>query len=286
MAVSPMSRHVFVSLLCSALLAVPGRAECQSSGSGSNAQDNPSARTAEAYTETIPGTVVSFDMVPVPAGRTTVTTASGEQEVAVGPLWISRGEMLWDAFDVWVFGLDQGGQIGTGKGEDAVSRPSKPYLLPGESFGHQGRPALAMTYHGAERFARWLSDRTGKKYRLATEAEWEHACRANAPEPKTNLGEYAWYWDNAGEKTHAPGTRKPNAFGLVDMLGNVGEWVTGADGAPVVKGGSFRDDPEDVHCAARRKQTPAWNATDPQLPKSKWWLPDAPFVGFRLVREP
>lgn len=234
------------------------------------------APAQEAYTETIPGTVVSFEMIPVPAG--------GSGSTKVGPLWVSRGEILWDAYDVWVFGLDEGGQVGTGKGEDAVSRPSKPYLLPGESFGHQGRPALAITYHGAEQFARWLSKKTGKKYRLATEAEWEYACRANAPAPA--LAEHAWYWDNAGDKTHAPGTRKPNAFGLADMLGNVGEWVLGTDGEPVVKGGSFQDEAADVHCGARRKQTPAWNATDPQLPKSKWWLPDAPFAGFRLVREP
>ena len=235
------------------------------------AQDNSTPTAGEAYTEAIPGTTVSFEMVPVPGPRA---------------LWMSRGEVTWDAYDVWVFGLDQGGQIGTGKGDDAVSRPSKPYLLPGESFGHQGRPALAMTYQGAEEFARWLSKKTGKNYRLPTEAEWEHACRAGSATPEANLAEHAWFWDNASDKTHAPGTRKPNAFGLSDMLGNVGEWVRGADGDPVVKGGSFQDEAADVHCGARKKQTPAWNATDPQLPKSRWWLPDAPFVGFRLVREP
>ena len=252
---------------------------------GAEAQDKRVAGAAEAYTETIQGTTVGVEMVPLPAGR--VKLAATSEEAAVGPFWISRTEVLWDAYDVWVFGMDQGGQVATGKGEDAVSRPSKPYLLPGQSFGHAGRPALAMTFQGAEQFARWLSEKTGRKYRLPTEAEWEYACRAGTAEPTgASLAESAWYWDNSDEKTHAPGTRKPNAFGVADMLGNVAEWVPGADGQPVIKGGSFDDEAKDVTCGSRRRQTSAWNATDPQLPKSRWWLPDAPFVGFRLVREP
>jgi hypothetical protein len=70
------------------------------------------------------------------------------------------------------------------------------------------------------------------------------------------------------------------------MLGNVAEWVRGADGRPVVKGGSYRDEAKEVHCGARQQQTPEWNANDPQFPKSRWWLLDAEFIGFRLVREP
>jgi hypothetical protein len=70
------------------------------------------------------------------------------------------------------------------------------------------------------------------------------------------------------------------------MLGNIAEWIIGNDGAPVVAGGSFKDKAEQIHGSSRAKQTPAWNATDPQFPKSKWWLADAPFVGFRVVCEP
>jgi formylglycine-generating enzyme required for sulfatase activity len=276
MLVKRYSRVVLSLLAASAALFV---------GRAAEAQDKAGAGAAEAYSETIQGTTVTLEMVPVPAGR--VKLAATGVEVAVGPFWIGRTELLWDAYDVWVFGMDQGGQVASGKGEDAVSRPSKPYLLPGQSFGHAGRPALAMSFQGAEQFARWLSEKTGKKYRLPTEAEWEHACRAGAAEPTgAALAEVAWYWDNADEKTHAPGTRKANAFGIADMLGNVAEWVPGADGEPVIKGGSFDDETKDVSCGSRRKQTSAWNATDPQLPKSRWWLPDAPFVGFRLVREP
>jgi hypothetical protein len=67
------------------------------------------------------------------------------------------------------------------------------------------------------------------------------------------------------------------------MLGNVAEWVTSADGRPMVRGGSFTDPPEQVSPVARATQSPAWNETDPQFPKSRWWLADAPFVGFRIV---
>jgi formylglycine-generating enzyme required for sulfatase activity len=249
---------------------------------GSAASSEADVSQADSYTVTIPGTAVSFEMVPVPAGTTMVDTPAGGQTVAVGPFWMGRMEVTWDLYDVYLYGFDEGAGAA---GSDAISRPSKPYVIPGAEFGHHGRPALAMTYHAATEFAKWVSAVTGHHYRLPTEAEWEFACRGNAPEPGADLAEYAWYWDNAESRTHPGGQRKPNGFGLADMLGNVAEWVAGSDGEPVVKGGSFDDDAEDVHCGARRKQTPAWNATDPQLPKSSWWLTDAPFVGFRLIRD-
>jgi formylglycine-generating enzyme required for sulfatase activity len=267
------------------LLVAPGL-DAQGTGSRAALQNNQQAAQFEAYVEAIPGTVVRFDMVPVPAGTTTLNTPQGPQTVAVGPFWMSRIEVPWEVFDVFVFGLDQAASEAAEDDIDAMSRPSKPYVLPGANFGHQGRPAIGISYFSADVFTRWLSSVTGRRYRLATEAEWEYACRANAPEPKADLADYAWFWDNADEKTQPGARRKPNAFGLHDMLGNVAEWVEGADGEPVVKGGSFDDDAEDVHCGARKQQTSAWQMSDPQLPKSMWWLTDAPFVGFRLVREP
>jgi formylglycine-generating enzyme required for sulfatase activity len=249
-------------------------------------QDTKPTAVGEPYIETIAGTVVAFEMVPIPAGRVELDGPQGRVTVPVPPFWMAKTETTWDLFDVWLFGLDEGGQVSAGKDEDAVSRPSKPYILPGANFGRQGRPALAVTHHAAARFAEWLSEKTGRRYRLPTEAEWEHACRAGAADPVADVGRHGWFWENSDDMTQPVATLKPNGFGVHDLLGNVAEWVEGIDGEPVIKGGAFTDDAEDLRCSSRRKQTPAWNATDPQLPKSQWWLADAPFVGFRLIREP
>lgn len=240
--------------------------------------------SGEPYTQNVPATTVGIEMVPVPAGTVEVDTPDGTTEVAVGPFYMSRLEIPWDVFDVWVLALDEGSQVATGKGEEAVSRPSRPYVLPGRNWGHAGMPALAMTPHAATVFAAWLSEATGHTYRLPTRAEWIHACRAGGS--PGDLDAVAWYFQNSNDRTHPGGQKDANAFGISDMLGNVGEWVTVEGGEPLLMGGSFADPAGRVACDAGQAQTPAWNASDPQLPKSEWWLVDAPFAGIRLVREP
>jgi formylglycine-generating enzyme required for sulfatase activity len=242
----------------------------------------------------IAGTLVKFEMRPVPGGRFSMADPARPgtmRQVEVKPFWIGKTEVTWDEYDIYVFRLDLSEEQKAG-GVDATSRPSKPYGAPDRGFGHQGYAALGMTFGAAESYCRWLSARTGRKYRLPTEAEWEYACRAGAStvpgNNKTLLDKIAWYWDNADDKTHAVAGKASNVFGIHDMLGNVAEWCAGmgAEGAPVVRGGSFNDPADRVHSSARVLQTPAWNATDPQNPKSRWWLSDGPFVGFRVVCEP
>lgn len=235
----------------------------------------------QPYTVTVEGTVVSFEMMPVAAGTVQLSAPEGTRTVEVGPFWIGKTEVPWELYDVYVYGLDRGADDAA----DAVSRPTKPYVLPGEAFGHEGMPALGMTFHAAQSFAHWLSAKTGQKFRVPTEAEWEHACRAGAL-GDAPLDVRAWHADNARDRTHRVGSSGADAIGVHDLLGNVAEWVHGFDADSVVKGGSFEDPPSAVDCGARRRQTSAWNATDPQLPKSRWWLPDAPFVGLRLIRDP
>ena len=69
------------------------------------------------------------------------------------------------------------------------------------------------------------------------------------------------------------------------MWGNAAEWVTGDGGRPLVVGGSYRDAADRAGCAAAVTPSDAWNASDPQMPKSVWWLADGGFVGFRVVCE-
>jgi formylglycine-generating enzyme required for sulfatase activity len=247
-------------MFAAALAAAPDALAAQETGS-------------DRYLESIAGTVVDFEMILVPPSE---GTAAGE----VGPFWLGATEVTWDLYDLFVFGTG----AGVDGAEVGVSRPSRPYVLPGDAFGHSGNPALGMTFMAAEHFVRWLSGVTGRAYRLPTEAEWEHACRSGDAE-SGDLSERAWHSANAGRRTHRVGTRQQDALGFHDLLGNAAEWVTTRDGEPVVKGGAYSDPPGQVTCASRRAYQAAWQMTDPQLPKSQWWLSDAPFVGLRIARD-
>jgi formylglycine-generating enzyme required for sulfatase activity len=240
-----------------------------------------------SYLESLSGTTVSFEMVPVPAGM--MPDSTGTPTIRTPGFWISSTEVPWDVYDVYVFGLD--GAAGPAAA-DAVAKPSKPYVLPGDSFGHAGLPALGMTARAADHFVEWLSAKTGHPYRILTEAEWEYACGLATGSDVINgeivdaeaLSAIAWHAGNGDNRTHAVG-EKVGGLGIHDLLGNASEWVHGRDGRPVVKGGSYRDEPSTVTCEARRLQTKAWNMTDPQLPKSPWWLSDGPFVALRIARD-
>ncbi len=230
---------------------------------------------AEPFTQRIPGTIVEFQMIPV------------------GEIYFARTEVTWDEYDVFVYGLDvQGEALGEGArtaegavpAADAVTRPSKPYVPPDRGYGHTGYPALSATYAGAKRYCEWLSAKTGKTYRLPTEAEWISAA-GQLPTDAPSIDALAWHTGNAGFSTHRCASLAANAAGLHDMLGNVAEWVTGDDAKPVALGGSFRQTAEQIAAGVRLKQDATWNMSDPQIPKSAWWLADADFIGFRVVCE-
>ena len=241
----------------------------------------------EPYVETLPKSLVKIEMIPVPGG----TIKIGDKTVNVKPFWIAKTETAWEAFDAFVAsGPPSKAYDQTEFKPDAIARPSKSYILPDLGWGHNGYPAINLSSTSAEMFCRWLSAESKKKYRVPTEAEWETACRAGAGEAWTpdadGLPKVAWYLGNSKRKTHPVGKLEPNKLGLFDMFGNTGEWATDLDGKPVVCGGTFLDPAEKVLPGTRRRWTPAWQETDPQIPKSRWWLADAPFAGFRVVCEP
>jgi len=70
------------------------------------------------------------------------------------------------------------------------------------------------------------------------------------------------------------------------MLGNAGEWARDPDGKAVLCGPTYQDPLDALTPTKRRRYDPKWQDTDPQVPKSRWWLSDGPFVGFRVVCEP
>ena len=236
---------------------------------------HPAPPAPAPFNQQVAGSTVSFDMVPVPAGSLDGTT--------VGPLWIGATEVTWDLYDLFVYRLDEPADLPLGA--DALARPSKPYISMDRGFGHAGYPAISMSSRGAVAFCDWLSDLTGRRFRLPTEREWRYVCGLAAVEDES-LQERAWFRDNAGGATHPAASKRPDTLGLYDLLGNAAEWCLGEDGRPVTMGGSYREPSVRLGCAARLEPSPDWNASDPQLPKSVWWLADAGFVGFRVVCEP
>jgi len=221
----------------------------------------------EDFVETIPGTVVAIEMVALPDGL-----AGG---------WIGKTEITWDAYDVFVHKLDL--PEDSRSAGDATVRPSQPYVLADYGFGHNGWPVISVSHQGGSAFCDWLSKRTGRTYRLPTEAEWNAVCAASGA--SDDVMAHAWVGENSEARTRAVGGLKPDALGLHDLLGNATEWCTTADGEPIAMGGCFLDDAADVVCGARKVPTRDWNMRDPQIPKSPWWLSDASWAGFRVVCE-
>jgi len=252
------------------------------------AQQPAKSGALKPFVQTLPGSVVKINMISVPAGSVTI----GGKKVAVKPFWIADTETTWEAHDAFMSsGPPSPAYDQTKFAPDAIARPSRSYIPPDLGWGHHGFPAINVSFLNADMFCRWLAKQTGKKYRLPTEAEWQYACLAGAPateKPPTadQLDKVAWYVDNSNGRTHPVGKKLPNAWKLYDMEGNAGEWATDLAGKPVLCGGTWNDKPEQMVSTERKHQTPDWQATDPQLPKSRWWLSDGNFVGFRIVCEP
>lgn len=281
------------------------------------------------YIQKIPGSGSEINMVFIKGGTFSMgcsaeSTVCNEDEkpshsVTVDDFYMADMEITWNIYSLFMQRKIDPQSIPTSPNHevqikvDAVSGATTPYVEMSFGMGTDGYPAINATRFAAATFCKWLSAMTGNFYRLPTEAEWEYAARAGSNTTYSfgndlgKMDEYAWHKGNSDGKYHKVGTKKPNAFGLYDMHGNVAEWTQDQYDATlylqrinkstdnplieatqtfptVVKGGSWMDEAENLRSSVRIPSTKKWRKRDPQIPQSKWWLTDAPFVGFRIVR--
>ena len=184
------------------------------------------------YEETIPGSEVTFQMVPIPGGTFRLgspddevgrePTEGPQVEVEVSPFWMGACEVTWEEYKVFMSMLDlftalesSGVRLVTEENEvDAVTAPSALYdptttFINGEE---PQQPAVTMTQYSARQYTKWLTGLTGRFYRLPAESEWEYACRAGTAGPFSfvdtdSIGDYAWFVENSDDTTHPVGEK-------------------------------------------------------------------------------
>ncbi|MDH4239948.1 MAG: formylglycine-generating enzyme family protein [Phycisphaerae bacterium] len=288
------------------------------------------------YTETITSKndeKISFNMVLVPGGTFDMGSPKDEpgrkedegpqHKVRISPFYLCTTETTIEIFMAYYqetmtskkdFFEEEKTEKEAKQGKDDVDALTGPTPVYGDlTMGYSKKhPAMGMTWHNATFFCKWLSKKTGRKYRLPTEAEWEYACRAGSTNvfgfgnDQKQLVEFASYEANSDDETSEVARKKPNSWGLYDMLGNVREWVYDfynpeaykdtAKKSPainpqgpksgkvhVARGGDYSSSIEELRCTARAFEEEWWRSGDPQIPKSKWWLPEMDIIGFRIA---
>lgn len=233
------------------------------------------------------------EMVALPSGKFIMGSEEVLPEkpphpvVIVHPFAIGKYEVTFDDWDACV--ADKGG---------CTLRPSDEASM--LMFGWKGRgrqPVINLLWDDIQQYLNWLGAKTGKKYRLPTEAEWEFAARAGTNsryffgDKDNDLDKYAWYTGNANRQAHPVGQLAPSPNGLYDMYGNLAEWVQGCwhssyEGAPL--NGSI---PWDTNCVGSARVTRGgyfYDTASNQRSSSRSRLGSTmrtPTVGFRVARD-
>jgi len=220
------------------------------------------------FTETVPGTGASINMVAIPGGTFLMGSPENEpfrradegpqKHVTVSDFFMSEVEVTWDQY--WAFCAETMSEGHTPPEKiyavnnlypdiDAVSGPTPAFGSPDQGWGQGERPAITMTWYAAKTFCQWLSLKTGRTYRLPTEAEWEYAARGGTDTPyffpgspkkfssqgfmrklfkpdTTSIASYAIYALNSDRRTEEPSSVLANPFGLKNMYGNVMEYCS------------------------------------------------------------
>jgi formylglycine-generating enzyme required for sulfatase activity len=232
------------------------------------------------YTNAIPGTQVTYAMVPIPGSEFVMGSPEAEKgrkpdegpqhKVTISPFWMGRCEVTWNEYELFMYPdeehrvrMTQQTDEAGDKLADAITHPSKPYVEMSFGMGKDNYPAISMTQHAANKYCQWLSAKTGQFYRLPTEAEWEYAARAGTTttyffgDDTNQLSQYAWFEDNSDFKYQKVGKKKPNPWGLYDIYGNVTEWVLDQYDPDFYK-----------QCASKGELTDPWNKATKAYPHS------------------
>ena len=237
-----MARALVVSMLIT--LACSALGGCEKSAS------------APAGGGTEPSAVVSnsgVEMVALPGGEFTMGTSEGNPEegpphkVRVSPFLMDKFEVTHEMFAKVQLPDPSHWQ------ENPRTPVERVRWRDAKAYCNERSRLEGLTPCYEEKSADWECDYSADGYRLPTEAEWEYAARAGSSTPydfnsPDKLRQYAWCRENADRKTHPIGQKKPNAFGLFDMYGNVSEWC------------------EDVYSPTYYKESPAADPTGPPSP--------------------
>jgi formylglycine-generating enzyme required for sulfatase activity len=229
---------------------------------------------------------VVFELVLVP----------GDTEADIPPFYMTTHEVTWEMFYEWAacWHID----LETREKLKAQGlRPSPIYegyrML---ELGRGERPALGMSLETAENFANWLSLQSGKRYRIPTDRQWQHALKlgGGVPGNQYDLLKQGVFLDNAEvmfdppflERTNIVASKEPNTLGIYDMLGNAAEWVTGTGNPPRVRGGHFMLKANDFSADWKAvEDQDVWNYSWPSIPQPRYWYRDHYYQGIRLVAE-